>query len=66
MFKGELNPIFQGAYSSRIELKQRTREIERLLTTGEKLGVLAHWLGAPPNDRVLWQAWEPAALQSDP
>jgi alpha-mannosidase len=59
VFKGEFNPMFQGTYGSRIELKQRTREAERLLTTGEKLGVLAHWLGAPPNDRVLWQAWEP-------
>ncbi len=42
---GELNPIFQGTYSSRIELKQRTRELERLLTTAEKLGVLLRWLG---------------------
>ncbi|MFZ1934965.1 MAG: glycoside hydrolase family 38 C-terminal domain-containing protein [Thermoguttaceae bacterium] len=41
---GELNPIFQGAYSSRIELKQRTRELEGLLTTAEKLGVLQHYL----------------------
>ncbi|MBU1904572.1 MAG: hypothetical protein KJ573_13405, partial [Proteobacteria bacterium] len=37
---GELNPIFQGTYSSCIELKQRTRELERLLTMAEKLGVL--------------------------
>lgn len=56
---GELNPIFQGTYSSRIELKQRTRELERLLTTAEKLGVLLNWLGAPTDDEVLWRAWEP-------
>ncbi len=43
---GELNPIFQGAYSSRIELKQRTRELEGLLTADEKLGVLQHYLAA--------------------
>ena len=43
--RGELNPIFQGAYSSRIELKQRTRELERLLTTAEKLDVMLRWLG---------------------
>ena len=49
-FGGELNPIFQGTYSSRIELKQRTRELERLLTTAEKLGVLAGWLGMPADD----------------
>jgi alpha-mannosidase len=54
---GELNPIFQGIYSSRIELKQRTRELERLLTTAEKLGVLLDWQGVENGD--LWQAWEP-------
>jgi alpha-mannosidase len=57
--RGDFNPIFQGTYSTRIELKQRTREIERLLTSAEKLGVLLRWLGTPPGDDVLWQAWEP-------
>jgi alpha-mannosidase len=56
---GELNPIFQGIYSSRIELKQRTRELERLLTTTEKLGVMLRWLGVPVDDAPVWQAWEP-------
>ncbi len=56
---GELNPIFQGTYSSRIELKQRTRELEALLTTAEKLGVLQHWLAPPTDDEILWRAWEP-------
>jgi alpha-mannosidase len=57
--RGELNPIFQGTYSSRIELKQRTRELERLLTTSEKLGAVLGWLGAPHDDELLWRAWEP-------
>ena len=57
--RGDLNPIFQGVYSSRIELKQRTRELERLLTTGEKLGVLLRWLGSPIDEKILWRAWEP-------
>ncbi len=56
---GELNPIFQGTYSSRIELKQRTRELERLLTTVEKLGVLLQYLGIPVDDDIVWRAWEP-------
>ncbi len=56
---GELNPIFQGAYSSRIELKQRTRELERLLTSAEKLGVALRWLKTPVDDEILWRAWEP-------
>jgi alpha-mannosidase len=46
---GELNPIFQGTYSSRIELKQRTRELETLLTSAEKLGMLRYWYGALPG-----------------
>src|SRR5205085_10560759 len=57
--RGELNPIFQGAYSSRITLKQRTRELEQLLTTAEKLAVMQNWLGIATNDEALWQAWEP-------
>ncbi|MBI3920433.1 MAG: hypothetical protein HY318_03355 [Armatimonadetes bacterium] len=59
VLKCELNPIFQGTYSSRIELKQRTRELEGLLTTAEKLGVLLNCLGSPTDDDVLWRAWEP-------
>jgi alpha-mannosidase len=59
VWRGELNPIFQGTYSSRIELKQRTRELERLLTTAEKLGVIDRWLGGSADDETLWRAWEP-------
>lgn len=57
---GERNPLFQGIYSSRIELKQRMRETERLLTTAEKLGMLSDWLGAHNEEEMLWRAWEPA------
>ncbi|MCX6623644.1 MAG: hypothetical protein NTY38_21770 [Acidobacteria bacterium] len=44
---GELNPIFQGIYSTRIDVKQALRRSEQLLLTAEKLGVLAGWLGTP-------------------
>lgn len=57
---GELNPIFQGAYSSRVELKQWTRELEGSLTTAETLGVVLDWLGDRTDPQRLWQAWEPA------
>ena len=57
--KGDLNPIFQGTYSSRIELKQWTRELECLLITAEKLGALLAALGDPVDTRTLWDAWEP-------
>lgn len=60
VLKGELNPIFQGAYSSRIELKQKLRNVERLLTTAEKLGVLCNLHGKPTSDEKVTSAWEPS------
>jgi alpha-mannosidase len=57
--KCELNPVFQGIYSSRIELKQRTRELEEMLTGAEKLGVMLQAAGRLTDDRQLWQGWEP-------
>jgi alpha-mannosidase len=59
VFRGELNPIFQGTYSSRIEIKQEMRDMERVLTTAETLGVLAERLGGGISERTCWPAWEP-------
>ena len=59
VFAGEMNPVFQGIYSSRIEIKQWYREMERLLTTAEKLATVAGWLGLPVDRESLAQAWEP-------
>ena len=59
VIRGELNPVFQGIYSSRIEVKQAIRNMERLLTTAEKLSVIASVLGAPSNRESLDRAWEP-------
>jgi len=59
VFKGELNPIFQGTYSSRIELKEWMRSNERRLLNAEKLGALAGWLGTPADRTSLLRAWEP-------
>ncbi|HEY2953382.1 MAG TPA: hypothetical protein VGK40_12405, partial [Verrucomicrobiae bacterium] len=56
---GERNPLFQGIYSSRIELKQHMREMERLLTSAEKFGAIANWLGATTDEAMTWRAWEP-------
>ncbi|HMD86041.1 MAG TPA: glycoside hydrolase family 38 C-terminal domain-containing protein [Terriglobia bacterium] len=56
---GELNPIFQGIYSSRIELKQWMRKMEGLLSSAEKLGALARWLGGSLDPDELMRAWEP-------
>lgn len=60
LFVGERNPIYQGIYSSRIELKQRMREAERLLTTAEKFAALANLLGSETDNQMTWRAWEPA------
>jgi len=57
--RGDFNPIFQGTYSSRIELKQRARTDESLLLTAEKLEALAGWLTNRPNPVADWSAWEP-------
>ena len=59
VLQGELNPIFQGAYSSRIELKQYQRNLERLLTAAESLAVLNQGSGSPACSKALWRAWEP-------
>ena len=56
---GELNPIFQGIYSSRIELKQWMRKMEGLLCSAERLGALARSLGGTVNPDDLTRAWEP-------
>ncbi len=59
VLKGELNPVFQGIYSSRIRLKQWTRALEQTLLTGEKLGVLLDVAGLHTCDAPLEAAWEP-------
>lgn len=59
VISGELNPVFQGIYSSRIDVKQAIRNSERLLTTVEKLDVIASVLGRPSTPQDLEDAWEP-------
>ena len=59
VIKGDFNPIFQGIYSSRIELKQWYRGLEVLLTSAEKLASLAGWLGLSAETGDLARAWEP-------
>ncbi len=59
VFRGELNPIFQGTYSSRIELKAWMRTMEQKLVTAETLAALACWFGAPYEEPAFWRAWEP-------
>ncbi|MFN7992893.1 MAG: glycoside hydrolase family 38 C-terminal domain-containing protein [Bryobacteraceae bacterium] len=59
VISGELNPVFQGIYSSRIDVKQAMRTSERLLTTAEKLNTMAAALGGPGMRDRIEAAWEP-------
>ena len=56
---GELNPVFQGVYSSRIELKQWVRRVEDVLTNAEKLTALAGVVNATSTWADSIKAWEP-------
>ncbi len=55
VIKGELNPVFQGIYSTRIEVKQTMRDLERILTSAEKATVLA----GETSHGEIERAWEP-------
>ncbi|MCE5258718.1 MAG: glycosyl hydrolase-related protein [Chloroflexi bacterium] len=55
----DLNPVFQGCYSSRIEVKQANRACEALLTSVERFAALAAVLGKPCDTENVWRAWEP-------
>jgi len=47
--KADLNPAFQGTYSSRIEIKQDNRQMEEMVLSAEKLNTLCRLSGG--NDR---------------
>ena len=58
--RGDFNPIFQGTYSSRIELKQKTREVERHPDVGREIGRHAAMAGPACRRNDRRNAWEPA------
>ncbi len=55
---GDLNPVFQGAYSTRIELKRWMRDMERTLSSAEKASVLAGRTSMSDREAIE-RAWEP-------
>ncbi len=55
---GDLNPVFQGVYSTRIELKRWMRDMERTLTSAEKASVLAGHVSSADREAIE-RAWEP-------
>lgn len=56
---GELNPVFQGIYSNRVELKQWLRRDEDVLTNAEKLTAIAGVVGSAASWVNSVKAWEP-------
>ncbi|NQT92604.1 MAG: hypothetical protein HQ559_07580 [Lentisphaerae bacterium] len=58
--RGDLNPIFQGVYSSHIDIKQATRKVEQTLTAAEKLGAVLLALGEETDNADLEEAWDPS------
>ena len=58
-YKRDLNPVFQGVYSSRIEIKQWMRELEGLLTSVETFAAIARRLGVSTDEEALANAWDP-------
>ncbi len=59
LISGELNPVFQGIYSNRVELKQWVRRDEDVLTNAEKLTAMASTLNLPSTWTDFEKAWEP-------
>jgi alpha-mannosidase len=58
---GDLNPVFQGCYSARIEIKQWNRQLENLLVTWEKFDAIRRVSGPtkPISNERIDEAWEP-------
>ncbi len=54
---GDLNPVFQGCYSARIDIKQWNRKLENRLVEAEIFAALARRLGAPAQAERLERAW---------
>jgi alpha-mannosidase len=59
VLRGELNPIFQGTFSTLIELTQERRRMESLLTDTEKMSVAASLMRLEPHPEIIDEAWEP-------
>ncbi|GAI23262.1 unnamed protein product, partial [marine sediment metagenome] len=56
--KEELNPIFEGCYTTHSDIKKANREGENLLLTAEALATLASLYGYSYPHSSLKEAWE--------
>ena len=53
----DLNPVFQGCYSARIEIKQENRKLESLLLDWEKADAMARFIDIPFQGERRDTAW---------
>ena len=56
--KRDLNPVFLGCYSARIDVKQWNRRLETDLTNCEKLNAIARLLGSPSREQTILDGWK--------
>jgi alpha-mannosidase len=62
--EGEQNPVFEGCYTTQVEMKRHNRMAEQLLLTAEKMSewaVLSHYRDYFPS-RDIGEAWKLALL----
>ncbi len=59
VFRGELNPIFQGCYTTHADIKTANRRLENMLTTAESVAALSRLFAGDENRQPrLARAWE--------
>lgn len=58
VIEDDLNPVFQGCYSARIEIKQKNRELETLLLDWEKADAMGKLADIPFRNDRRDDAWE--------
>ena len=58
IIEDDLNPVFQGCYSARIEVKQHNRQAETILLDWEKTDAMNNIIGVRTSSGRIGDAWE--------
>lgn len=62
VLKGEMNPVLQGCYGSRIKLKKMNREAEIKLINAEKISAIKFLMGGSYPEEYFEKAWRKILL----
>ena len=62
VLRKEMNPVLQGCYGSRIELKKMNREAETKLINAEKISAIKFLMGGSYPEKNLKKAWKKLLL----